>query len=242
VTAAGNAPVAPFSVLVVCTANICRSPIAEAQLRAALGPSSGVEVTSAGLHARIGEPVDPRMAKLAEVPLAAFAARQLTAAMIRRADLVLVMTREQRSKVVTLLPAAVRSTFTLREFAQLADLAQEMPGAIAGESPAERLAALTALAPRLRAGRGAGAEDDIGDPYGRTDGAHAQAMAEIVNAVDSVSAAALGASRSTNQSTTVAEGSTPERLDGEQSFASGLPRRLVDLGLRGARMTGIRRA
>jgi protein-tyrosine phosphatase len=39
--------------------------------------------------------------------------------MLKEADLILPMTRNQRGLVVELWPAAVRRTFTLREFARL---------------------------------------------------------------------------------------------------------------------------
>ncbi|EEB82352.1 arsenate reductase/protein-tyrosine-phosphatase family protein, partial [Roseobacter sp. GAI101] len=43
------------SILCVCTGNICRSPVAEAALRAAL---PDVEVTSAGLHALVDRDIN----------------------------------------------------------------------------------------------------------------------------------------------------------------------------------------
>ena len=48
-----------MKVLFVCTANICRSPSAELLARAA-GPGD-VEFSSAGTHARDGEPISPDM-------------------------------------------------------------------------------------------------------------------------------------------------------------------------------------
>ena len=51
----------PGHILVVCTANICRSPMAEGLLRHALASQSGalksLKVISAGVAARAGEPV-----------------------------------------------------------------------------------------------------------------------------------------------------------------------------------------
>lgn len=49
-------------ILVVCTGNICRSPVAEAMLRDAL---PGLEVHSAGLGALAGHGVEPTAAALA---------------------------------------------------------------------------------------------------------------------------------------------------------------------------------
>jgi protein-tyrosine phosphatase len=94
------------------------------------------------------------------------------------------------------LPTAVRRTFTLREFADLAGLAvrlgldRRVPG-----PPAQRLAALVAAAPRLRAARGVGERDDIEDPYGRDAGTFARVLTEISDAVDAVAGAVRGADR-----------------------------------------------
>jgi protein-tyrosine phosphatase len=177
---------ASYEIVVVCTANICRSPVAELLLARSLGGAGGVRVSSAGVHARVGSPIDEEMARLIDGPVAGFAARQLTPEMIRAADLILVMTQGQRSAIVGSVPAAVRRTFTLREYADLAVLAQQPDIGLAGTSAADRLAALTRSAPRLRSLRAPGAVDDIDDPYGRGDQAHATAMAEIDRAVGDI--------------------------------------------------------
>jgi protein-tyrosine phosphatase len=172
---------APFSVLMVCTGNICRSPAAELLLRAGLDGDPGVEVSSAGLAALAGQPVDEPVARLLAdrgVGVEGFTARQLQLPALRTAGLVLTMTAAQRSAVVTRLPAAVRRTFTLREFAELTRLAGPGTGA-----PAERLAALVAQAPRLRAQRTGLREDDIEDPYERPDDVVARVFALIDDAV-----------------------------------------------------------
>jgi protein-tyrosine phosphatase len=172
-----------FAVLVVCTANICRSPVAEAHLRSQLGPDADVVVGSAGLRARAGEPVWPAMAEAAGIPLAGFTARQVGPDLLRRADLVLTMTRAQRAAAVDLAPATVRRTFTLREFADLALLASWEPGLLEAASPGRRLAGLTAAAPRFRGRRVAGVHDDIEDPYSRDRAAYEQADVEVRQAV-----------------------------------------------------------
>jgi protein-tyrosine phosphatase len=158
----------PFTVLAVCTGNICRSPAVERLLVAALGPDGDLHVASAGVSAVVGAPISPPMASLlAEAGAAAdgFIARQLTEQMVRDADLVLALTKGHRSRVVSLHPGAVRRTFTVRELARLAgavDLA-----AIPSGSHAARLAALLPLAAAQRGQRiGEPGEDDVVDPYG----------------------------------------------------------------------------
>lgn len=197
-TAAGTTAEVPAAatrtvgVLVVCTANICRSPVAEVLLTRALAAAGDVRVSSAGLHALPGQPMAAEMARLLDTPAPGFAARQVTAELVRAADLVLVMTREQRSALVGAVPAAVRRTFTLREFAELAVLADRTGAVPAGSTAGERLGALVRLAPRLRASRPSGAVDDVDDPYGRGDAAFATAMAGIRQAVADIAGAVTG--------------------------------------------------
>ncbi len=97
----------PFQrLLVVCTGNICRSPVGEALLRRAL---SGGHIESAGLGAVVGEGVDPRARRLAEadgLDVGGHVARQLDAALVQSADLILVMSESQRHAIAQRYPAA----------------------------------------------------------------------------------------------------------------------------------------
>jgi low molecular weight protein-tyrosine phosphatase len=182
---------APFGVLVVCTGNICRSPAAEAHLARGLA-GTDVEVASAGLHACAGEPMAPQMARLLDVPLPPGPARQLHAPMVAGTGLVLAMTRDQRRAVVTLVPGAVRRTFTVREFADLAELARAGGALPVGASPGQVLAAVVSAAPRLRHLRPVGAPDDVEDPYGRSDAVFAQVAGELREVVQRLLAAVRG--------------------------------------------------
>lgn len=78
-----------------------------------------------------------------------FAARLLTESMISGADLVLTATREHRAAVVEESPAALRRTFSVREFARLAGQVDPVRiDEVAGADgrAAQRLAALVPLA------------------------------------------------------------------------------------------------
>jgi protein-tyrosine phosphatase len=79
--------------LVVCTGNICRSPIAEFVLRAKLG-GDGREVASAGTYAMIGHGADPHSIEVAQrhgLDLKPHRAQQATASLVRDAELILTL-------------------------------------------------------------------------------------------------------------------------------------------------------
>jgi protein-tyrosine phosphatase len=176
-----------FSVLAVCTGNICRSPALELRLRGALGAGAEVAVSSAGVRALEGAPIDPTMAGLlGEVP-DGFRGRQLGPGLVRSADLVLTMTTEQRRAVVASAPAAVRRVFTLREFAELAHLAGAAGVTEGAASTGRALQELVRAAPRFRAQRTAG-DDDIEDPYGRDAAVFGRVLDAIDDAVRQITA------------------------------------------------------
>lgn len=183
----------PFRVLFVCTGNICRSAAAEHLLRAALHqPASGdatIVVTSAGTHAVVGYPTDPPTAsalRRRQVDPAGHLARTLTAVEVAAADLVLGATRAHRAAAVSLYPRAVHYSYTVAEFARLAGSVVSRPGT-GPES-------LEALLTEVRATRGIvraadPLDDDIADPYGRSDDAHGAAVAAIATATEVIAGA-----------------------------------------------------
>ena len=83
-----------MKVLVVCTANICRSPYGAAALRHHLA-SDAVRIDSAGVHAENGRPMDPFMATLARergyADLADHRSRPALARVVSESDIVLCM-------------------------------------------------------------------------------------------------------------------------------------------------------
>lgn len=180
----------PFEILVICTGNICRSPAVEYLLRAALDDS--VRVHSAGTHAVVGGPVDPQMTAHLPMQCTDFAARQLNEATLRDAGLILGLTREHRAHAVEILPAAVRRTFTLREFARILSLPDEFtPGGSAAHFFADAVPRAAALRPLARA-NGFG-EDDVTDPYRQTDEVFAGSFAQIEAAVQVIAGRWRGA-------------------------------------------------
>jgi len=107
------------TVLFVCSGNICRSPMAEALLRAGLPTEGGWRASSAGIFAVPGLPASPEaVLALAEIglDLGAHRSRALSAAMIAEATLVVPMTATHRDFLLGLQPAARDKVFLLRSF------------------------------------------------------------------------------------------------------------------------------
>jgi protein-tyrosine-phosphatase len=105
-----------FSVLVVCTGNSCRSPMAHVML-AALLEGTSTFVYSAGTNAPVGAPATAlavQTMREAGLDLTRHRAQQLEPGMTRAADLILVMENYHRERVLELVPdAAVRTRLLL---------------------------------------------------------------------------------------------------------------------------------
>ena len=159
-----------FEVLVVCYANLCRSPLVERLTRKAFSDWAGFEVRSAGVAAVPGMPMHPYAeAVLRECGAAdaGFLTRALSAELLTRADLVLTASREQRAWCVSLASAAVRYTFTMRQFGRLASTVE--PGSLPDAPPVARAHALVEEVARARGEHQpvAAEDDDLADPVGR---------------------------------------------------------------------------
>jgi protein-tyrosine-phosphatase len=153
-------------ILVVCTANQCRSPLGAVILGAhAATRALPVEVASAGSQAVPGMPATPPTIDAARRlghDLGAHESTPLLVDAVRRADLVLGLERRHVQEVVLLDPRAFVKTFTLKELARRgADV-----GARSADEP------LAAWLGRVHQGRrpmdllGVSADDDILDPTG----------------------------------------------------------------------------
>ncbi len=197
---------AAFSILIVCTGNICRSPLAEQLLAAGLAPAGmPVSIISAGTRALVGHPMTPEAAELSLLyggDPSAHRAQQLTPEMVENADLILAATRDHRGDIVQVSPGASRRAFTLRQFARIvaagvqADVTE--PDSENDDATGAALRAYVGavagsrgfVPPPLRAG-----DDDIEDPYRRSKQVYRRSAGAINDAVGVISAGLIGAAR-----------------------------------------------
>jgi len=155
----GDGLVSPLTdqILLVCTGNTCRSPMAEVILTHLLdvsAPRGAFEVVSAGTTAADGQPPSPEALEVMResgLDLSRHRSRQVTAEMVTQARLVLTMTRRHRETLIGLFPEAADRVHTLRSYA----------GTV-----------------------GPGSEEDICDPLGSGVEAYRQAAGELRRAAE----------------------------------------------------------
>ena len=171
------------SVLVVCTANICRSPLAEGLLRVQVDDLD-LTVGSAGTRALVGHPPIPEsvdyLRRRTGLTLT-HRGRQMTSQLILGSGVVLTMTERQRAEVVRLVPGALRRVFTLRQFVRLAPHLPEGTSYQGVDELAEAAARCRALAGPPEPG-----DDDIVDPYGGSPEMYEHSFALIARATSRV--------------------------------------------------------
>lgn len=175
-------------VLFVCTANQCRSPMAELLLRRRRPDlriaSAGTRATPAGLAA------GARSALAAiGVDAGEHVSRRLDAGAIEAAGLVVGLAREHVREAAVLTPAALWKTFTLKE---LVRRGRSVGPRRSGETPGDWLR-------RVGAGRTTTdllhhePSDDVADPIGGPASGYAACVAELVDLIDELVALAFSA-------------------------------------------------
>ncbi len=181
-------------VLFVCSGNICRSPLGAQVLTARLGRDApAFTVESAGTIAQDGAAMDAAAAaqsrRLGGSP-DAHRSRYLTPEIAGGADLVLTAERAHRAAVASLAPRATKRAFTIREFARVLDELEpaDLDGVASVSDLVERVARLRGSA-SMRGVRAPGVrpgEDDVDDPYRRSEATHARVADEIAAAVATI--------------------------------------------------------
>jgi protein-tyrosine phosphatase len=183
-------------VLLVCTGNICRSPMALGFLTDRSGRllDDALTVRSAGTWARSGSPPTPEAeASAAErgIDISDHRSNSLSHDLIRWADLVITMTAEHRDEVLDMAPDAADRTFTLKELVALLG-ALPPPDAVRSR---DALLARVAEADALRAsGRApAPADEDVADPIGMSDETYRAVAWELEELTDALVRGLAGA-------------------------------------------------
>jgi protein-tyrosine phosphatase len=187
-------------VLLVCTANICRSPAAARLLAGRLGPS--IEFVSRGTRSVPG-------AGMCEVSASwvlmnggdaagQHVSRQLELADIKASTLILTASQRQRTKVIELRPSAQVRTFTLAQAARIATWRMSAGTGRPASGPptgADLPDRLLWLVEELDANRGAAprpvpeSADDLPDPHHGA--SHADVFGSLLAAVDAFCAPLL---------------------------------------------------
>jgi protein-tyrosine phosphatase len=169
----------PVKILVVCTANQCRSPLTASALeQRAAEAALPVLVQSAGITARPGLSATPDTIKAARSlgrDLSGHVSVPLDREAIATADLVIGLERRHVQEVVLMVPSAFSKAFTLKELARR--------GTELGARPAD-LAVGDWLA-EVHTGRrptdllGMSSDDDVADPTGSAAVDHRSTAEEI---------------------------------------------------------------
>lgn len=186
----------PFRILTVCTGNVCRSPLAERILQSGLDELAPGQfsVESAGLGALHGKGVPSEILDIADhfgVQIRSHKARQLEQDVFGNPDLILTMDRDHRSHLLDQFPQMLARTFTLRELARILPLTDPIPG------KDSRIRWKTGISDARfsRFPPDNPTDDDVIDPYRRSNETYRLMAAQIVPAIRSILAWELRAQR-----------------------------------------------
>ncbi|MGZ5351948.1 MAG: arsenate reductase/protein-tyrosine-phosphatase family protein [Actinomycetota bacterium] len=185
------------SILVVCTGNVCRSPVAEGLLRAALERRFGERapvVASAGTAGWEGAGAQPGSVRAAAelgVDISGHHARLLLGPDLEEASLVLAMAAEHRESVLEILPRAAERAFTLKE---LVRLLEALPPVGDDADPATTIVARLEQAGELRRRGFPGnmLDEDIADPLGMHDVVYRAIAGELAEWIERLATGLFG--------------------------------------------------
>ncbi len=154
-------------ILFICTGNTCRSPMAEAFLKAALAKdpqlSSNFSASSAGISVYPGDSASSHSMNVMlsewKIDISGHTASAISEKKIYEAFIILTMTWQQKEFILSRFPEAIGKTYTLKEFA--------MNGQLHGDYMQDYTRGL-----------------DITDPYGSPIHLYSRCALEIKAAVD----------------------------------------------------------
>jgi protein-tyrosine phosphatase len=184
-----------FTILTVCTGNICRSPLTAQLLAIALRDESQISVVSAGTNAVEDQSMpDPAQAIARELGVRdpeTHLSRSLTPSHLHEANLVIALSRTHRRKIVQMYPKVARRTFTLREFARLVKGVDVRELTAVDALPAADVVGRLCEWVEIAASRRGTVvrpdspdDDDVVDPYRREESVYRRSASQIVSAVE----------------------------------------------------------
>lgn len=182
------------TILVVCTGNVCRSPLAQALLQSVVTPlNRDLSVQSAGTGALIGGEIPNEIreqARLWHLNLDTHAPTQISTTDIERAALILTAERYHRAEIVGLVPSTSRKVFTLKQLARITE--NMLLGAEQAVVESLRSDTFSALIDEVADHRALTPppeqvdDDDIADPYRRSQHEYDLSAADIRVAVETI--------------------------------------------------------
>lgn len=107
-------------ILVVCTGNACRSPMAEGFLKKQLNPEEGFVILSEGISAADGlMPTDYAVEVMSEehINISSYRTKPFSMDFARAADVILVMSKVHKDFILDIMPEIKDKIFLYNEFA-----------------------------------------------------------------------------------------------------------------------------
>lgn len=162
-----------MKILMVCTGNLCRSPMAEGIVRHALERSgcSEIEVASVGTWAMFGLPAMDEAIETMRgrgIDIEAHRSRGVDPKELKAADVVIAMTSVHRKEILSIAPEVSDRLILLKELVELG-----LEGELPTEAEARVARLLGAARPKWRRAL------DLDDPIGKPIGAYQKTAAEI---------------------------------------------------------------